>query len=122
MRLNEDGWTIVTIDVLASGMGEIIGGSQRRGAVRGTGRTHGRAATSTRSTTPWYSDVRRYGEVRGSASTSSVPSPTSPNSPTCARPIRFPRTPEKPGIEAHDLNARVFLKRERKDADAWRSD
>jgi asparaginyl-tRNA synthetase len=29
MRVNDDGWTVAAIDVLAPGIGEIIGSSQR---------------------------------------------------------------------------------------------
>src|SRR5437660_5374493 len=49
MRLNDDGRTVAAMDVLAPGIGEIIGGSQREGrlevldrsmAERGTDREH----------------------------------------------------------------------------------
>jgi asparaginyl-tRNA synthetase len=41
MRLNDDSRTVAAMDVLAPGIGEIIG--QREGAVRGTGPQYGRA-------------------------------------------------------------------------------
>jgi len=62
MRLNDDGRTVAAMDVLAPGIGEIIGGSQReerldvldrRMAQFGIDRTHYQ----------WYRDLRRYGSV-----------------------------------------------------------
>ena len=62
MRLNDDGRTVAAMDVLAPGIGEIIGGSQReerldvldaRMAERGIDRAH----------YAWYRDLRRYGSV-----------------------------------------------------------
>jgi asparaginyl-tRNA synthetase len=62
MRVNDDGSTVAAMDVLAPGIGEIIGGSQReerlevldaRMAERGIDRDH----------YAWYRDLRRYGTV-----------------------------------------------------------
>jgi asparaginyl-tRNA synthetase len=62
MRVNDDGKTVAAMDVLAPGMGEIIGGSQReerlevldaRMEERGIDREH----------YGWYRDLRRYGTV-----------------------------------------------------------
>jgi asparaginyl-tRNA synthetase len=62
MRLNDDGKTVAAMDVLAPGIGEIIGGSQReerldvldaRIAKFGLDRSH----------YEWYRDFRRYGTV-----------------------------------------------------------
>ncbi len=62
MRLNDDGRTVAAMDVLAPGIGEIIGGSQReerldvldaRMAERGIDKVH----------YGWYRDLRRYGTV-----------------------------------------------------------
>jgi len=62
MRLNDDGKTVAAMDVLAPGIGEIIGGSQReerldvldaRMAESGLDREH----------YGWYRDLRRYGTV-----------------------------------------------------------
>jgi asparaginyl-tRNA synthetase len=62
MRLNDDGRTVAAMDVLAPGIGEIIGGSQReerldvldaRMAERGIDRDD----------YAWYRDLRRYGTV-----------------------------------------------------------
>ena len=62
MRSNDDGRTVAAMDVLAPGMGEIIGGSQReerlevldaRMAEAGLDREH----------YGWYRDLRRYGTV-----------------------------------------------------------
>jgi len=61
MRLNDDGKTVAAMDILAPGIGEIIGGSQReerldlldmRMAEQGIG-----------SELSWYRDLRRYGTV-----------------------------------------------------------
>ncbi len=62
MRLNDDGKTVAAMDVLAPGIGEIIGGSQReerldvldaRLAEMGLDKEHYN----------WYRDLRRYGSV-----------------------------------------------------------
>ena len=62
MRLNDDGKTVAAMDVLAPGMGEIVGGSQReerldvldaRIAAFGLDPAH----------YGWYRDLRRYGTV-----------------------------------------------------------
>jgi asparaginyl-tRNA synthetase len=62
MRLNDDGKTVAAMDVLAPGIGEIIGGSQReerldmldaRIAKFGLDPAHYQ----------WYRDFRRYGTV-----------------------------------------------------------
>jgi asparaginyl-tRNA synthetase len=62
MRQNDDGRTVAAMDVLAPGIGEIIGGSQReerlelldaRMAAVGIDREH----------MGWYRDLRRYGTV-----------------------------------------------------------
>ena len=62
MRVNDDGRTVAAMDVLAPGIGEIIGGSQReerlevldaRMAERGVDHEH----------YAWYRDLRRYGTV-----------------------------------------------------------
>jgi len=62
MRVNDDGRTVAAMDVLAPGIGEIVGGSQReerldvldaRMAERAIDREH----------YGWYRDLRRYGTV-----------------------------------------------------------
>ncbi|HEY2444306.1 MAG TPA: asparagine--tRNA ligase [Rhizomicrobium sp.] len=62
MRVNDDGRTVAAMDVLAPGIGEIIGGSQReerldvldaRMAEHGIDKEH----------YGWYRDLRRYGTV-----------------------------------------------------------
>jgi asparaginyl-tRNA synthetase len=62
MRVNDDGRTVAAMDVLAPGIGEIIGGSQReerlavldaRMEETGLGKEH----------YGWYRDLRRYGTV-----------------------------------------------------------
>jgi len=61
MRLNDDGKTVAAMDVLAPGIGEIIGGSQREERLD---------VLDARMTAPglaeelwWYRDLRRYGTV-----------------------------------------------------------
>src|SRR5439155_928539 len=62
MRVNDDGKTVAAMDVLAPGIGEIVGGSQReerldvleaRMAERSIDKEH----------YAWYRDLRRYGKV-----------------------------------------------------------
>jgi len=62
MRVNDDGKTVAAMDVLAPGIGEIVGGSQREErldildrsmAERGIDKEH----------YGWYRDLRRYGTV-----------------------------------------------------------
>jgi asparaginyl-tRNA synthetase len=62
MRLNDDGRTVAAMDVLAPGVGEIIGGSQREerldvldSRIRGMGLDPHEYG--------WYRDLRRYGTV-----------------------------------------------------------
>ena len=62
MRLNEDGKTVAAMDVLAPGIGEIIGGSQREERL-----DHLDARITAMGLHPadygWYRDLRRYGSV-----------------------------------------------------------
>jgi asparaginyl-tRNA synthetase len=62
MRLNDDGKTVAAMDVLAPGIGEIIGGSQReeRADVLDARMQHLGLNLETYS---WYRDLRRYGTV-----------------------------------------------------------
>jgi len=62
MRMNEDGKTVAAMDVLAPGIGEIIGGSQREERLdvlekRMASHNLSKEAYS------WYLDLRRYGTV-----------------------------------------------------------
>lgn len=60
MRLNDDERTVAAMDVLAPGIGEIIGGSQREE------RLHvldARMDEALKDTLWWYRDLRRYGTV-----------------------------------------------------------
>ncbi len=62
MRLNDDGKTVAAMDVLAPGIGEIIGGSQREerlDVLKQRMAHHGLDAE----TYSWYVDLRRYGTV-----------------------------------------------------------
>ena len=62
MRVNDDGKTVAAMDVLAPGIGEIIGGSQREERLdvldaRMTERAIDKEHYG------WYRDLRRYGTV-----------------------------------------------------------
>ena len=61
MRLNEDGKTVAALDVLAPGIGEIIGGSQREERLDYLDRRLD--AMDTTESLWWYRDLRRYGTV-----------------------------------------------------------
>jgi len=60
MRLNDDGRTVAAMDVLAPGMGEIIGGSQREERLDVL---DARMDPHLREELWWYRDLRRYGTV-----------------------------------------------------------
>lgn len=62
MRLNDDGKTVAAMDVLAPGIGEIIGGSQREdrlSVLESRMKEYGLNADNYQ----WYLDLRRYGGV-----------------------------------------------------------
>lgn len=60
MRLNDDGKTVAAMDVLAPGIGEIIGGSQREERLDVL---DARMDPALREELWWYRDLRRYGTV-----------------------------------------------------------
>ena len=60
MRLNDDGRTVAAMDVLAPGIGEIIGGSQREERLDVL---DARMDPALRDELWWYRDLRRYGTV-----------------------------------------------------------
>jgi len=62
MRLNDDEKTVAALDVLAPGIGEIIGGSQREERLDVLTRRM-RAAGLDPETYDWFLDLRRYGSV-----------------------------------------------------------
>jgi asparaginyl-tRNA synthetase len=62
MRLNDDGKTVAAMDVLAPGIGEIIGGSQREERLDVLDARMAEAGLS-RQSYAWYRDLRRYGTV-----------------------------------------------------------
>jgi asparaginyl-tRNA synthetase len=62
MRLNDDGRTVAAMDVLAPGIGEIIGGSQREERLEVLERRMGEAGLD-KEHYGWYRDLRRYGSV-----------------------------------------------------------
>ncbi len=60
MRLNDDGKTVAAMDVLAPGIGEIIGGAQREERLD---MLDSRMDDALRESLWWYRDLRRYGTV-----------------------------------------------------------
>ncbi|GLR09829.1 asparagine--tRNA ligase [Mixta theicola] len=62
MRLNEDGKTVAAMDVLAPGIGEIIGGSQREERLDVLDRRLSEMGLN-KEDYWWYRDLRRYGTV-----------------------------------------------------------
>ena len=62
MRLNDDGKTVAAMDVLAPGIGEIIGGSQREDRLDLLEQKFD-AAGLCKEEYSWYLDLRRYGSV-----------------------------------------------------------
>ncbi len=62
MRLNEDGRTVAAMDVLAPGIGEIIGGSQREERLAVLDQRIEETGLN-RDDYWWYRDLRRYGTV-----------------------------------------------------------
>ena len=62
MRLNDDGKTVAAMDVLAPGIGEIIGGSQREERL-GVLDERIQAVGLNPTAYGWYRDLRRYGTV-----------------------------------------------------------
>ncbi len=62
MRLNDDGKTVAAMDVLAPGIGEIIGGSQREERLDVLDRRTRDSGLDPQSYA-WYRDLRRYGTV-----------------------------------------------------------
>jgi len=62
MRLNDDGKTVAAMDVLAPGIGEIIGGSQREERLDVLDRRTRESGLDPQSYS-WYRDLRRYGTV-----------------------------------------------------------
>ena len=61
MRQNDDGKTVAAMDVLAPGIGEIIGGSQREERLDVSTRAWPKSASTKKPR--WYRDLRRYGTV-----------------------------------------------------------
>jgi asparaginyl-tRNA synthetase len=62
MRLNEDGTTVAAMDVLAPGIGEIIGGSQREERLDYLDRRMAEVGLDPQHYW-WYRDLRRFGTV-----------------------------------------------------------
>ncbi|MBI3376306.1 MAG: asparagine--tRNA ligase [Betaproteobacteria bacterium] len=62
MRVNDDGKTVAAMDVLAPGIGEIIGGSQREERLEVLDARMGESRLD-KEHYGWYRDLRRYGTV-----------------------------------------------------------
>ncbi len=63
MRLNEDGKTVAAMDLLAPGIGEIIGGSQREERLENLEKRMKEMNLNPEDYT-WYLDLRKYGSVK----------------------------------------------------------
>ena len=88
MPVNDDGRTVAAMDVLAPGIGEIIGGSQREERLEVLDARMAECHID-REHYAWYRDLHRYGTAPhagfGLARLSpGAPSPTSPAFLTCA--------------------------------------
>ncbi len=85
MRLNDDGKTVAAMDVLAPGIGEIIGGSQREERLDVLDRRMIECGLDPAHYS-WYRDLRRYGTVphAGFGLGFERTVATSPAWPTCA--------------------------------------
>ena len=62
MRLNEDGKTVAAMDILAPGIGEIVGGSQREERLENLERRMNEMHIPAEEMS-WYLDTRRFGSV-----------------------------------------------------------
>ena len=62
MRLNDDGRTVAAMDVLAPGIGEIVGGSQREERLDVLDQRLAESGMN-KMAYNWYRDLRRYGSV-----------------------------------------------------------
>jgi asparaginyl-tRNA synthetase len=62
MRVNDDGKTVAAMDVLAPGIGEIIGGSQREDRLEVLDARMDEIGID-KDSMGWYRDLRRYGSV-----------------------------------------------------------
>ena len=62
MRQNDDGKTVAAMDVLAPGIGEIIGGSQREERLEKLDQRMDELGLN-KDSYYWYRDLRRYGSV-----------------------------------------------------------
>jgi asparaginyl-tRNA synthetase len=63
MRLNDDGKTVAAMDVLAPGIGEIIGGAQREERLEILDARIAEMEDQNPEDYSWYRDLRRYGTV-----------------------------------------------------------
>ncbi|WP_435234178.1 asparagine--tRNA ligase [Psychromonas sp. PT13] len=62
MKMNEDGKTVAAMDVLAPGIGEIIGGSQREESLEALDKRLDEMGLD-KEDYSWYRDLRKYGTV-----------------------------------------------------------
>ncbi|MBQ2382133.1 MAG: asparagine--tRNA ligase, partial [Succinivibrio sp.] len=62
MKQNDDGKTVAAMDVLAPGIGEIIGGSQREDSLEKLDKRMDELGLN-KDSYYWYRDLRRYGSV-----------------------------------------------------------
>jgi aspartyl/asparaginyl-tRNA synthetase len=108
MRVNDDGRTVAAMDVLAPGIGEIIGGSQREERLKVMDARMAERGIDQESTTPGTAICAATARCRKRASASprlspGAPSPTSPASPMCATRSHSREPPATRSIDASSL-------------------
>ena len=106
MRVNDDGRTVAAMDVLAPGIGEIIGGSQREERLDVLGCAHGRARhrQGALRLVPRSAPLRHACRMPASASASSARSPThGPRQ--CARRDPVPAHARQRAVLTHPASA-----------------
>ena len=107
MRLNDDGRTVAAMDVLAPGIGEVIGGSQREERLEVLDQSMAERGID-KEAYSWYRNLRRHGTVPHSGfglapASPGAPSPTSPASPMSATPSPSRAPPATRGIDSYCL-------------------
>jgi tRNA synthetases class II (D, K and N) len=108
MRVNDDGRTVAAMDLLAPGIGEIIGGSQREERLEVLDARMAERGIDQESTTPGTAICATTARCRTPASawprlSPGAPSPTSPALPTCATRSDSREPPATRSIDASSL-------------------
>ena len=116
MRLNDDGKTVAAMDVLAPGIGEIIGGSQREERLDVLDARMDECHID-KEHYAWYRDLRRYGTVPhagfGLGFERTLAYVTGLANVRDA--IPYPRTPDTPSTDTQVLTREVLMRARRHD-------